>query len=266
MLDAGIAQRALRRPDRRRRSDPGARAPRPRAARVDAATVPEPYRSQMGRVTAERTVPALKAFLEGGGTIVAIGPSTALAAHLRLPITSALVDADADRRPAAEAGGVLHPRLGAPGARSIRTQPLAWGMPAQADVYFDNSPVFRLGPDAASRGVTPIAWFDSPTPLRSGWAWGQHYLDGGICDCRGPGGQGPAGAVRTGDHVPRPAARDVQVPVQRPAQTRIPSRHHSSTPAGRDLALAAAQQAEADPGRVVTGELPLGWDAAPSVP
>ena len=30
MLDAGIAQRALRRPDRRRRPDPGARAPQPR--------------------------------------------------------------------------------------------------------------------------------------------------------------------------------------------------------------------------------------------
>jgi hypothetical protein len=24
-----------------------------------------------------------------------------------------------------------------------------------------------------------IARFDSPTPLRSGWAWGQKYLDGG---------------------------------------------------------------------------------------
>jgi hypothetical protein len=23
-----------------------------------------------------------------------------------------------------------------------------------------------------------VAWFASATPLRSGWAWGQHYLDG----------------------------------------------------------------------------------------
>ena len=63
-------------------------------------------------------------------------------------------DADADRGPAAEAGGVLRPRLGAAGTRGP-SQPLAWGMPAQADVYFDNSPVFRLGPDAASRGRDP---------------------------------------------------------------------------------------------------------------
>ena len=25
-----------------------------------------------------------------------------------------------------------------------------------------------------------LAWFDSKTPLRSGWAWGQQYLDGGV--------------------------------------------------------------------------------------
>ena len=140
-------------------------------------------RSRIGRrwagITAERTVPALKAFLEGGGTIVAIGPSTALAAHLRLPITSALVTrTPTGDRPLKQEeyyipGSVLRVRVD-------QGQPLAWGMPAQADVYFDNSPVFRLGPDAGSRGVTPIAWFDSPAPLRSGWAWGQHYLDGGI--------------------------------------------------------------------------------------
>jgi hypothetical protein len=47
-------------------------------------------------------------------------------------------------------------------------------------VFFDNSPVFKLGPNAAAAGVNAIAWFDSKTPLRSGWAWGQQYLDGGV--------------------------------------------------------------------------------------
>ena len=41
------------------------------------------------------------------------------------------------------------------------------------DVFFDNSPVFQLLPDAAARR---IAWFPSATPLRSGWAWGQQHL------------------------------------------------------------------------------------------
>ena len=143
----------------------------------------------MGRITAERTIPALQAFLEGGGTIVTIGPSTALAAHLHLPITSALVTrTPTGDRPLKQEeyyipGSVLQVRVDP-------SQPLAWGMPAQADVYFDNSPVFRLGPDAASRGVTPIAWFDNPAPLRSGWAWGQHYLDGGVAIAEARVGKG----------------------------------------------------------------------------
>ena len=28
--------------------------------------------------------------------------------------------------------------------------------------------------------MKPIAWFDTDAPLRSGWAWGQHYLEGGV--------------------------------------------------------------------------------------
>ena len=44
----------------------------------------------------------------------------------------------------------------------------------------DNSPTFKLGADAASRGVKRIAWYETKTPLRSGWAWGQSYLDGGV--------------------------------------------------------------------------------------
>ena len=60
------------------------------------------------------------------------------------------------------------------------SSPLAAGMKERTDVFFDNSPVWRLSADAASQGVTPIAWFDSPAPLRSGWAWGQAYLDKGV--------------------------------------------------------------------------------------
>ena len=54
-------------------------------------------------------------------------------------------------------------------------------MPSQADVYFDNSPVFTVAPDALAKGtIKPILWFNSATPLRSGWAWGQSYLQGGV--------------------------------------------------------------------------------------
>ena len=50
-------------------------------------------------------------------------------------------------------------------------------MGPRAMVFCDESPAVRLQPEAAMNGVRPIAWYDSPKPLRSGWAWGQQYLD-----------------------------------------------------------------------------------------
>jgi hypothetical protein len=42
---------------------------------------------------------------------------------------------------------------------------------------FDESPVFKLPAQAA--GVRTVAWYEKD-PLRSGWAWGQKYLENGI--------------------------------------------------------------------------------------
>ena len=70
------------------------------------------------------------------------------------------------------------------------TAPVAHGLESQVDVFFDNSPVFRLRPDAARAGVRAVAWFDGPAPLRSGWAYGQAYLDGGVQVVEAPVGKG----------------------------------------------------------------------------
>ena len=59
------------------------------------------------------------------------------------------------------------------------TTPLGYGFERQVDVFFDNSPVFRLGSGAASH-VERVAWFASASPLRSGWAWGQKHLENGV--------------------------------------------------------------------------------------
>ena len=138
--------------------------------------IPAEYRGQAGSVTSERTLPQIRQFLENGGTVIAIGTSAAnLARHLNLPVENHLV----------ENGQPLpRTRFYAPGsllrARVDTSHPVAHGMKENTDVFFDNNPVFRLGSDAAARGIRPIAWFDSRTPLRSGWAWGQEYLDGGV--------------------------------------------------------------------------------------
>ena len=59
------------------------------------------------------------------------------------------------------------------------TTPLGYGFEREVDVTFDNSPVFALV-DAASPLARRVAWFGSASPLRSGWAWGQRYLEGGL--------------------------------------------------------------------------------------
>jgi hypothetical protein len=140
------------------------------------AEVPAEYRAQIGRVTVERTIPRLREFVEAGGTIVAIGGSAAnLARAFALPIDDHLVE-NGTPLPRAQyfvPGSIL-------AARVDVTHPVAAGMPARTDVFFDNSPVFRLGADAARHGIRPIATFDSAAPLRSGWAWGQRHLANGV--------------------------------------------------------------------------------------
>ena len=57
-------------------------------------------------------------------------------------------------------------------------------------MFFDNSPVFKLGADAAAKGVKRLMWFDTATPLKSGWAWGQNYLEGGVVAAEATVGKG----------------------------------------------------------------------------
>jgi hypothetical protein len=63
-------------------------------------------------------------------------------------------------------------------------------MNERTDIFFDTSPVFSLEPAAASQGIKAVAWFDTATPLKSGWAWGQHHLQNGVAVIDAPLGKG----------------------------------------------------------------------------
>ena len=152
---------------------------------------PAEYRARLGKITAGKSIPQIKTFLEAGGQVVTIGSSTNLAYHLGLPVRNALMEITTggkDRPLPNEKyyipGSVL--RVGVDS-----TQQATWGLPSQTDVYFDASPVFKLAPEAIAKGqVTPLAWFDSAKPLRSGWAWGQSYLQDGVTAFMAPVGAG----------------------------------------------------------------------------
>jgi hypothetical protein len=156
----------------------------------DAQSIPAEFRDHLGRVTVAKTVPELKKFIENGGTVLTIGSSTAMGYHMGLPIKDALVE-----RVQGFAERPLPPeKFYIPGtileARVDDTNPLAYGMGEKTMIFFDHSPAFRLEPAAALKGVRPVAWIDSPNSLRSGWAWGQQYLDQAVEVIDAPVGKG----------------------------------------------------------------------------
>ena len=142
--------------------------------------IPEEFRKTIGSLSVEKSIPSLKNFLEDGGRIVTIGSSTSLAYHLKLPVSSSLTEIVNGTEK-----NLPNEKFYIPGSLMQVTidqnAKANWGMKHHADVYFDDSPVFTINPDAQSNGsVKPLAWFNSDKTLRSGWAWGQSYLKSGV--------------------------------------------------------------------------------------
>ncbi|MDA1306738.1 MAG: M14 family metallopeptidase [Acidobacteria bacterium] len=154
------------------------------------ADIPAAFRDRQGAVTAA-TMTKIKEFVEGGGTVLTIGgASTNIAAHFDLPIQNHLTE----RNDAGEMASIPATKFYVPGSVLRATvdpaASITHGLPEELNVYFNNSPTFRLGPNATSGRVRTIAWFHTSTPLRSGWAWGQSYLQDGIAAYEAEVGKG----------------------------------------------------------------------------
>ncbi len=151
----------------------------------DPATVPDEYRRRMGNVTVDGTVPQILDFAREGGAVIAIGSSAALGYHAGLPIENHLVE---DGEPLTREdyftpGSVLDMKV-------EHVSPLTHGFGDRTNVLFSHSPTFSLQPGAESQGVRRIGWFDTANPLRSGWAWGERYLENGVGAIEADYGQG----------------------------------------------------------------------------
>jgi hypothetical protein len=152
--------------------------------------IPVEYRASLGRISTDTSIQQLKRFMELGGSVITIGSSTSLAYHIGLPVRNALVEMNnGQERPLAGEkfyipGSIMRLSVDT-------TRPATWGMPSVTDVYFDASPVFKIAPSAIAKGeVKPLAWFATDKPLRSGWAWGQAYLQDGVAAFEAPVGLG----------------------------------------------------------------------------
>ena len=148
-------------------------------------TIPVEYRGMLGRITAERTGPALTAFVEAGGAVLAIGSSTKLASLLGVNVTDHLTAQRADGSETA----LRRDEFYIPGSllkvKVDTSHPLAHGMQQEAVVFFDSSPVFRVSDDS-TRVVASYA----ANSLVSGWAWQADKLAGGAAVAEASVGEG----------------------------------------------------------------------------
>jgi len=151
----------------------------------DPATVPEEYRRRMGSMTTDGSVPNILDFVRAGGAAVAIGSSASLAYHAGLPVENHLVANGSilSREQYFTPGSVLDMKV-------EHASPLTHGFDDRTDVLFSHSPTFSLAPGAEAQGVRRIGWYDTASPLRSGWAWGERYLQNGVGAIEADFGQG----------------------------------------------------------------------------
>lgn len=151
----------------------------PRKTDIKPETVPLEYREMLGSFTLHQSLPQIKTFLENGGKVITTGNNTALAYHLKLPVTNALVKTNKDGKDVPLKSDEYYIPTSILAVNINTKVPVNYGLPAIADVVFNNSPVFKLSAPAAA--IEVIASFDpSKDALRSGWAWGQSYLKGGV--------------------------------------------------------------------------------------
>jgi hypothetical protein len=148
-------------------------------------TIPPEYRGRLGSVTAETTVPRILDFVRDGGAAIAIGSSSSLAYHAGLPVENHLVlnGRPLTREEYFTPGSVLDMKV-------EHVSPLAAGFGERTNVLFSHSPTFTLEPGADAQGVRRIGWYDTATPLKSGWAWGEQYLENGVGAIEADYGQG----------------------------------------------------------------------------
>jgi hypothetical protein len=116
----------------------------------------------------EARVRALDAFVRGGGTLVCLNRSSNVAIdRLQLPVRN--VVAGLNREEFSASGSLL-------GVMPDPAQQVMAGMPAEAAVFFDSSPVFETL--EGFQGTVLARYQQTGSPLRSGFLLGESHLHG----------------------------------------------------------------------------------------
>jgi hypothetical protein len=138
-------------------------------------SLPKEYTGGLGK----EGVQALKAFVEQGGTLVALDSASEMPiAEFPLPVTNVLAAFNRDERRGEDEGDQGSREFYCPGAilavqvEGVSTSPLAHGLEATTPIWFESSPAFE------AKSGTVVARYPPDNPLLSGWLLGDKYLHG----------------------------------------------------------------------------------------
>lgn len=135
--------------------------------------VPASYHHLLGSLTADKSLPILKEFVQNGGKVVTIGSSSTWVYDLGLAITNPLVETSPEGKQVPLSSTKYYIPTSILAADIDTTKAENYGMPAKANIVFNNSPVFKFQESAT---VYSLGKISSATSLLSGWAHGQSFL------------------------------------------------------------------------------------------
>src|SRR5690606_21481926 len=144
-----------------------------RSRQPEASLVPEAYRHMLGELSKDKSVGVLKEYVEKDGKIITIGASSAWVYGLNIGVTNPLVERNEEGKEVPLPSNKYYIPTSILRADIDVSKPENYGMPAQVNIVFNNSPVFRIG---ESGQVYSLGKISTDKPLLSGWAHGQHYL------------------------------------------------------------------------------------------
>lgn len=137
--------------------------------------VPAQFTHLLGQVTKSKSIPTLKQYVQQGGKILTIGSSSDLIYHFDLPVTDPLLTTDEQNKSIRLSSSDYYIPTSILQADLDLSRTENFGMNSKVNIVFNNSPVFKIENTTTLYSLGSIK---NKKSLLSGWAHGQHYLEG----------------------------------------------------------------------------------------
>ncbi|WP_240465997.1 MULTISPECIES: M14 metallopeptidase family protein [Sphingobacterium] len=137
--------------------------------------VPTQFTHLLGQVTKSKSIPILEQYIEQGGKILTIGSSSDLVYHFKLPVVDPLLTTDKQNKAVGLSSSDYYIPTSILQAELDLSRAENFGMNSKVNIVFNNSPVFKI---ENTDMLYSLGSINNKKSLLSGWAHGQHYLEG----------------------------------------------------------------------------------------